>query len=121
MKIIISICILSLMWLLYNYSLLKPPYQKDIIILHKEIKTTYWTKKLIFKIRNNTWNDINLIKVKASFRNEDNKKSLETITKNKYFYKEINDILENWETDSYSLALKFFSDAISIDTLKIEY
>ena len=109
------------MWLLYNYSLLKPPYQKDIIILHKEIKTTYWTKKLIFKIRNNTWNDINLIKVKASFRNEDNKKSLETITKNKYFNKEINDILENWETDSYSLALKFFSDAISIDTLKIEY
>ena len=121
MKIIISICILSLIYLFYNYSLLKTPYQKEVVILHKEIKTIYGTKKLILKLRNNTWKDIELLKVKASFKNEDNQKSYEAVTKSKYFYKEINDHLEHGETDSYTLALKFFDYAESIDTLKVEY
>lgn len=121
MKLIVLICLISLLWLLYNYSLLKPPYQKDIIILNKEIRNVYWTKRLLLKIRNNTWKDIELFKIKASFRNEDNNQSHEAISKNKYFYKEIDDILEDGETDSYTFALQFFDDAVYIDTIKIKY
>jgi hypothetical protein len=35
------------------------------------------------------------LKIKASFKNEENNQAYERISKNKYFYREINDLLES--------------------------
>lgn len=89
-----------------------------IKIMDKKISDwQFWWKDLVIKLENNTWKEIDWLRIKASFKNNFG----ESITSfwEKFFNWESQELLWIWKSSEYIWNIFWYDKATSIDTLEI--